>query len=141
MNCAAMRCLCVRRPSYVACLAGVKAPPGQQCHWHIASCGWRPQAPHAGPDPPPSHLPQAYSHFISFNTLQSGVWSQLWLIRHAGLKAQVYVVCDKTNLVGVLFKKEPKVLLLVKSHSELRYICSSLTKRCTFWQEEKQTNM
>ncbi len=27
--------------------------------------------------------------FHSFSTLQSGVWSQLWLIRHPGLKAQV----------------------------------------------------
>jgi len=29
------------------------------------------------------------------------------------LKAQVYVVCDKTKLVGALFEKEPKVPLLV----------------------------
>jgi len=29
---------------------------------------------------------------FSFYALQSGVWSQLCLIRHPGLKAQVYVV-------------------------------------------------
>jgi hypothetical protein len=29
------------------------------------------------------------------------------------LKAQVYVVCNKTKLVGVLFEKEPNVPLLV----------------------------
>ena len=44
-------------------------------------------------------------------TLQSGVRSQLCLIRHAGLKAQVYVVRDKSKLVGDLFEKEPKVSL------------------------------
>jgi len=43
--------------------------------------------------------------FLSFSTLQSGVWSQLWLIRHPGLKAQVYVVCNKTKLVGILLEK------------------------------------
>ncbi len=52
-------------------------------------------------------------HSFSFSNLQSGVWSQLWLIRHPGLKAQVYVVCNKTKLVGVLFEKEPNVPLLV----------------------------
>ena len=30
------------------------------------------------------------------------------LIRHPGLKAQVYVVCYKAKLVGVLFEKEHK---------------------------------
>jgi len=34
-------------------------------------------------------------------------------IRHPGLKAQVYVVCNKTKLVGILLEKEPKVPLLV----------------------------
>jgi len=29
------------------------------------------------------------------------------------LKAQVYVVCNKTKLVGILLEKEPKVPLLV----------------------------
>ncbi len=29
------------------------------------------------------------------------------------MKAQVYVVCNKIKLVGVLFEKEPNVLLLV----------------------------
>ncbi len=42
-------------------------------------------------------------HVISFNALQPGVWSQLCLIWHPGLKAQVYVVCDKSKLVGILF--------------------------------------
>ena len=32
-------------------------------------------------------------------------------MRHPGLKAQVYVVCDKIKLVGVLFEKEPNVPL------------------------------
>ncbi len=42
-----------------------------------------------------------------FYFLQSGVWSQLRRIRRPGLTAQVYVVCDKTKLVGVLFETEP----------------------------------
>ena len=42
------------------------------------------------------------NRFVSFYDLQSGVWSQLGLIRRPGLKAQVYVVCEKTKLVGVL---------------------------------------
>jgi len=46
------------------------------------------------------------------------VWSQLRLIRHPALKAQVYhigyVVCDKTKLVRVLFQKEPNVPLLMQ---------------------------
>ncbi len=42
--------------------------------------------------------------FLHFNfTLQSGVWSHLYFIRHPGLKAQVYVVCNKSKLVGVLY--------------------------------------
>jgi len=39
--------------------------------------------------------------------------SQVWLIRHPGLKAQVYVVGYKTKLVGFLLEKEPSVPLLV----------------------------
>ena len=35
------------------------------------------------------------------------------LIGQPGLKAQVYVVCDKTKLLAVLFEKEPNVTLLV----------------------------
>ncbi len=31
--------------------------------------------------------------------VQSGVWSQLWLIRHPGLKAQVYVVCKNIDSI------------------------------------------
>ena len=42
---------------------------------------------------------------LSFYALQSGVWSQLWPITHPCLKAQVYVVCNKIKLVGVLFNK------------------------------------
>ena len=30
----------------------------------------------------------------------------------AGWKAQVYVMCDKAKLVGVLFEKQPKGMLL-----------------------------
>ncbi len=41
------------------------------------------------------------------------ILGDLQLIRHPGLKAQVYVVCDKTKLLGVLFEKEPNVTLLV----------------------------
>jgi hypothetical protein len=40
-------------------------------------------------------------NFFPFDILQSGVWSQLWLARHPGLKAQVRVVCNKTELQGV----------------------------------------
>ncbi len=49
--------------------------------------------------------------FTSFSTLQSGVWSTLCLISHLGMKAQVYVVCDKTKLVGVLFERRSQVIL------------------------------
>ena len=41
------------------------------------------------------------------------MWSQLWLIKHPDLKAQVYVVRNKSKLVGVLFRKEPKVPMLI----------------------------
>ncbi len=43
------------------------------------------------------------------------ILGDLQLIRHPGLKAQVYEVCDKTKLLGVLFEKEPIVTLLVLS--------------------------
>ena len=35
------------------------------------------------------------------------------VVTHSGLKTQVYVVCDKTKLVRLMFKKEPNVPLLV----------------------------
>ena len=41
------------------------------------------------------------------------MWSQVGLIRHPGLKAQVYVVCDKTKLVGVLYLSDVRVTLPV----------------------------
>jgi len=40
---------------------------------------------------PAGPLQQGY--ILSFDTLQSGVWSQLWLIKHPGLKAQVIQWC------------------------------------------------
>jgi len=63
--------------------------------------------------------------FIWFQTLQSGVWSQLRLIRHPGLKAQVYVECDKTKLEGVLFKQEPNVPSLVVWAKEGKVLTSN----------------
>ena len=35
------------------------------------------------------------------------------VVIYPGLRAQVYVVCNKTKLVGILFKKEPNAPLLV----------------------------
>ena len=48
-------------------------------------------------------------HFSS-QVLQSGVWSQLWLIRHLGLKSQVYVMCDKSNTT--LIPLSPSIIIL-----------------------------
>ncbi len=42
-------------------------------------------------------------HFILNLTIR-GV-ELIVIIKHPGLKAQVYVVCNKTKLVGVLFEK------------------------------------
>ncbi len=54
-------------------------------------------------------------HFISFHFIpySLGCGASCGLITHPGLKAQMYVVCDKSKLVGVLFRKEPQVPLLV----------------------------
>ncbi len=48
--------------------------------------------------PTPSHTPpDACTHSIPFSTLQSGVWSQLRLVRHPGLEAQVH---SNTDLIS-----------------------------------------
>jgi len=44
-----------------------------------------------------TNLTQVFS-FSSCYNLQSGVWSQLWLIRHPSLKAQVNVVCNNIDM-------------------------------------------
>ncbi len=55
------------------------------------------------------HIPSVslqHLSFVSFHSLHSGVWSQSRLIRHPGLKAQLFVVCNKTKLVGFLFENK-----------------------------------
>ena len=61
-----------------------------------------------------------YHISFSFDTLQSGWWSQLWLIRYPGLKAWVYlIICTITQaslaiwvayLYFILFLTEPSTL-------------------------------
>ena len=53
-----------------------------------------------------------FNHFILFHTLQSGVWEPVVTHHTSWLESTgvcvcvcVCVVCDKTELVGVLFKK------------------------------------
>ncbi len=49
-----------------------------------------------------------YMFICSLSTLQSGVWKQLWLIRHPGLKTQVHVICDKASRIAA-FRHTPSV--------------------------------
>ena len=44
-------------------------------------------------------LASQVASFSIYNALQSEVWSQMSLIRHPGLEAQVNVGCHKTKLV------------------------------------------